>query len=153
MKKLSFSRFALSLTALISLVALVTVTEARDDFGTSVEVALEKSECGSSCVMVFARVGERFRYELKAEDSYSAIRFASGENASGEKSTLPAGLSLDKKENALVGVPLKAGFHEFVVLRTDKGVTREEVVLIDIQGHPFSSGSSDYASYFAGGLR
>lgn len=101
--------------------------------------------------MVFARVGERFQFDLEVSEHLSTDCVV-GENATGESSSLPAGLAFNAEEATLEGVPLRAGFHEFVVLQTEKGMTREQVVLIDIQEHSFGSGGVDYASYVAGGL-
>lgn len=125
---------------------------AAEESELSPAVKLQRSETGSSCVMVFATVGEQFRFDFSKEGSCSTLKCAPGVSASGQKSELPAGLGYDSKERALVGVPQRPGFHEYVVLRTEKGVTSEQVVLIDIQGHSFASGGMDYASYFAGGL-
>ncbi len=114
------------------------------------------SECDggmNSCVMVFARVGERFRFDLLPGEGKSATDCAVGRNAAGEVSTLPEGLAFDADAAALRGVPQKPGFFEFVVLQTEQGRTTEQVVLIDIQEHSFGSGGLDYASYVADGIR
>lgn len=115
------------------------------------EVALEKTSCGCECVMVFAKVGEEFQYDFETESGQSLI--VPGMNASGEMSRPPQGLRLDAGDAELSGIPLRPGFHEFVVLQTEKGVTHEKVVLIDVQGHSFAAGGLDYASYFAGGIQ
>lgn len=104
-------------------------------------------------VMVFARVGERFRYELSSVADQSSVVCVVGKNAEGKKSSLPQGLVFNAKDATLEGMPLRSGFHEFVVLREENGATQERVVLIDIQGHGFASGGVDYASYVSGGIR
>lgn len=125
--------------------------EEPDELAPAVD--LRKSEAGSRCVMVFATVGEEFRFDFAREGACPTLECAPGIDAAGEKSELPAGLCFDSEQDALVGVPQRPGFHEYVVLRTERGITSEQVVLIDIQGHSFSSGGMDYAAYFAGGIR
>ncbi len=145
LKVLSFA----SILAASSLLGFVHGAEEPEPCST---IALSRSDCGtSSCVMVFARVGERFQFDLQVSDHLSTDCVV-GVNATGESSSLPAGLAFNAEEASLEGVPLRAGFHEFVVLQTEKGMTREQVVLIDIQEHSFGSGGVDYASYVAGGL-
>lgn len=124
----------------------------KEERPISPAVGLENVARGNSCVMVFAKVGEPFYFEFSEEGACPSLKCSPGVDVSGEKSELPAGLGFDTEKSALVGVPQHPGFHEYVVLRTEKGGTSEQVVLIDIQGHSFSSGGMQYASYFAGGV-
>lgn len=103
--------------------------------------------------MVFARVGERFRFELAEAEGAGPVSCAVGKDAEGEKSSLPLGLVFNAEEARLEGVPLRAGFYEFVALREQGGSIQEQVVLIDIQGQAFASGGVDYATYVSGGVR
>lgn len=148
MKKLLLSKLSRGLAALSCSVVFVGSISAEEQVQPPVAVALEESDCGATCVMIFARVGEGFRYELGgASDCHT------GEDASGEASSLPAGLRLDEEGAVLEGIPQRSGFYELVVMKEERGVMREEVLLIDVQGHSFAAGASDYASYFAGGVR
>lgn len=154
MKTAIQTRKTLSFAAMVVASSLFGFAQGSDSVEPCSPVALSKSECGtSSCVMVFARVGERFQFDLKASEYFSAVDCVVGESATGRESSLPAGLIFNEEEGLLQGIPLRSGFHEFVVLQIEKGVTREQVVLIDIQEHSFGSGGVDYASYVAGGVR
>lgn len=139
---------ALAFTA-VSLVGTTASAKEKCHLGAKVETSAASGEC----LMVFARVGESFEYDLQLSDETAAPKCTVGLNAEGEVSVLPAGLSFDKSEGKLHGVPQRAGFHEFVFLSTEQGVTNEQVVLIDIQGLSLDAGGSDYASYFSGGVR
>ncbi|MBD5778690.1 hypothetical protein IEN85_04250 [Pelagicoccus sp. NFK12] len=153
MKLFSKNRSSLSVAVLLAAGSLVNFAQATGQGESSSAVALSESDSGdSSCVMVFARVGERFRYELPAASGQAVEKCVVGKNADGEVSSLPRGLVFNAKEASLEGVPLRAGFHEFVVVSTEAGEPREQVVLIDIQGHAFAGGGVDYASYVANGL-
>lgn len=144
------SRYLLTMTFAGGLACVCEASEGVDQAPT---VKLQKSESGSSCVIVFATVGERFRLDFAKEGSCPSLKCSPGVNASGQESELPAGLIFDSGDHALVGVPQHPGFHEYVVLRTEKGQTSEQVVLIDIQAHSLGAGGMEYASYFAGGRR
>ena len=152
MKSFRNTRSALLLSALAAATSLAGMAQAAPQ--SSAAVALSEGDCEASrCVMVFARVGEQFRYELSPAGGDSSAECAVGSNASGDKSSLPQGLVFNAQEGRLEGVPQRSGFHEFVVVQTENGVAQEQVVLIDIQGHAFASGVMDYASYVARGMR
>ncbi len=154
MKSCSKSFSALSFLAFAAVFALPGYA-GPNDRAESCE-AVQMSECDgspNSCVMVFARVGERFRFDLLPGEEKASTDCSVGRNAVGEVSTLPEGLAFDVDAAALRGVPQKPGFFEFVVLQTGEGRTSEQVVLIDIQEHSFGSGGLDYASYVADGVR
>ena len=127
----SLVRLSLAPSSLLLLAASFLTSESLAGESTlpAASVALEASDCASPCVMVFAKVGESFDYEVKpgaeAVDSECSI----GVNAAGEASSLPAGLKFDPIEGRLYGVPLHPGFHEFVVLRDAGDWQVEQVVL------------------------
>lgn len=146
------SRLFLPVFSIAVGVALASGSLAEAAEEPSPTVDLEQSDSGSSCVLVFATVGERFRFDFSGEKPCPTLKCSPGLTVSGHESEPPAGLGLDLKEKALVGVPLRPGFHEYVVLRTEKGVTSEQVVLIDVQGRDFAAGGMEYASYFSGGV-
>ena len=152
MKTSLFSRLLAPTLAFTMGVSLAGFAAAAEERELSPAVKLQKCESGSSHVMVFAKVGERFRYDFSREESCQTLKCVPGIGVSGQRSELPAGLDYDSEERALIGVPQYPGFHEYVVLRTERGVTSEQVVLIDIQGHSLSSGGLEYASYFADGV-
>lgn len=112
--------------------------------------AFDDGSCGSSCVMVFGEVGEPLRVAFGETE---ACEIVEGRNASGKACSLPLGLRFSKDDLALSGVPQNAGFFEFVLLETESGVTREKVVLIDIQGRSLSSIGAGYASTNLDGIR
>lgn len=116
------------------------------------EVALEDSHSGNSYVMVFGEVGDPFAYQL-GEAGAGPVRYRQGVSASGDPCELPEGLEFDADSIELRGVPARPGFHEFVLLETERGVTRERVVLIDIQDPSLSAGIEGYAAYFFQGVR
>ncbi|MBK1878417.1 hypothetical protein [Pelagicoccus mobilis] len=153
MKTRTFRRFLapFSLFSLCAVSACLAGDKQDGALSGVVDLKSEKSE--SRCVMVFAKVGERFRYEFKEEKPCPSLECAPGINALGEESALPQGLGFNADEFVLEGIPMRPGFHEYVVMRTEKGVTREHVVLIDIQEHSFAAGGVEYASYLAGGMR
>lgn len=148
MNKLFFFNLLRGLAAFSCSALAVGALAAEELVQPPVAVALDESDCGATCVMIFARVGESFRYELGSESDCRT-----GEDATGEASHLPAGLRLDKEGAVLEGIPQRSGFYELVVMKEEQGVAREEVLLIDVQGPSFAAGASDYASYFAGGVR
>jgi hypothetical protein len=154
MKPFSQIRSTLSIAALAAAGSLAGFAQAEDTSGHGSGVALKESVGGEdSCVMVFARVGERFRYELLPSKDADAVECVVGKCASGKKSALPRGIVFNAEHATLEGVPLRAGFHEFVAVRSVGGIAEEQVVLIDIQGHAIAGGGLDYASYVARGLR
>lgn len=154
MKLFSKNRSVLSVAALVAASSVASFAQAGRQADACSAVALSESEVDeSSCVMVFARVGERFRFELSPSDAQSPVVCVVGKNADGEMSLLPQGLVFNAEDARLEGVPQRSGFHEFVVVRTEEGQPREQVVLIDIQGHAFAGGGVDYASYVGLGVR
>lgn len=147
-----FSRNLIFLSCFLSS-ACVALGTGQPQTDQDEEVSLRESETGSPCVMVFARVGERFHYDLRSEERTEKVKVEAGSDATGALSHLPTGLALDAENLALSGVPQRAGFHEFVLRENIGGRVQERIVLIDIQGHGFAAGLGDYASYFAGGVR
>ena len=115
------------------------------------EIMIPACSPGDSCVMVFGSVGESFQYKLGQSDA--SADFAIGLDESGAICKLPEGLKLNRDEGVLTGTPLRGGFHEFVVLHTDKGVTRERVLLIDIQDAGVNPMLDSYASLLIGAAR
>lgn len=153
MKRLNSIRLASSFLAIFAGCSLETrAAEQAENLPSSV-VELERGERGNSCLMVFGRVGERLHCDLDGAAESSPTICEVGEDAEGKASCLPTGLVFDADKAVLRGVPLRAGFHEFVVLRTEGGETREQVVLIDIQGVAHAGAGVDYAAYFASGIR
>ena len=153
-------RMPSSVALLASAVFLAATVHAGPDCDAFVEsenpdatVILEDSECGNACVMVFGTVGEALGISLADGPAQVFVKCEEGLNAMGEPCVLPEGIVFDQESLSLHGVPSKPGFHEFVVLMTEKGVTREQVVLIDIQPAPSLQMQDAYASYFFGGIR
>lgn len=99
--------------------------------------------------MLFGKVGEVFECQINDNSGKTLSRISAGQGASGEQSQLPKGIELDLKHGCLMGVPQQSGFHEFVVLVTEKGVTRELVYLIDIQDSRTSPMLDSYANTFS----
>jgi len=148
--KIPFKLRILSLATIASLGASGLFAGASAQ-ASEAEVRLLHAACGSECVMVFARVGERFEYDFSEGEGKARVRL--GKNAAGEESRVPFGLRFFKKAGRLEGVPQRSGFHEFVVTRRAAGLWREKVVLIDVQEHALSAGIQNHAAYFARGVR
>lgn len=108
---------------------------------------------GSECLMVFATVGQPFRYEIAGIEAAEPADCSRGVDAHGDRSRLPRGLRFDKRALSLEGVPAEPGFHEFVALVTERGVTRERVILIDVAESRSARSLDSFASYFLGGAR
>ena len=116
-------------------------------------INLASEDCGSACVMVFAKVGESFTFEFLENGLKNGMDVALGIDAMGEDCELPEGLTFNQEELALEGMPQVAGFHEFIVLVTEKGVTREKVVLIDIEESSAHPARDSYATTVWGSIR
>ncbi len=113
-------------------------------------VSLSSCEDGSEYVMVFGKVGEPFDCQLDFQVQSQCV---AGYGASGEKCLPPKGIELDIQQGRLHGVPQKSGFHEFVVLVSEKGRTYERVLLIDIQESGINPMLDFYASAYAAVVR
>lgn len=153
MKRFHSIRLATSFLAIVAGSKLETRAEEQAEALPSPVVELEEGDCGNRCSIVFGRVGERLHCDLDGALENAASSCEVGEDAQGRASSLPIGLVFDAERAVLTGVPLRSGFFEFVVLRSEGGVTREQVVLIDIQGLAHAGAGVDYASYFANGIR
>lgn len=125
----------------------------QGEFGEVQLVDLSKVDSGSGCEMVFGQVGEPFLVSFAGGEQSAALRVSEGLNAVGEVCALPKGVRFSQDDKELTGVPKRPGFYEFVVLVTEKGVTKEKVVLIDIQSDSRLSLGASYAFSFLGGVR
>lgn len=153
---------ALSRSILLALAGLTVVLAASATGDATVSerserpdkvVNLDDSGSGSACVMVFGSVGRPFAVALGGPSGRSFAQCEEGLSAGGAPCVLPEGIAFDQETGLLRGVPQKAGFHEFVLLVTEKGVTRERVFLIDIQDESRTKSLNDYAFHFFGGIR
>ena len=154
MKKIALSSVASIPAAFLALGLFAWPLAAAEDSADTDDAAVvyEAGEAlGAECLMVFATVGQPFRFSL-TEGVEEAQRCRRGVGAAGYKSRLPRGMRFDAREQAIEGVPSEAGFHEFVAVVTENGVARERIILIDIVDRR-ARGLDSFASYFLGGVR
>ncbi len=109
MKIVSRSRAALSIAALSAIASLPSIAFAGGSSEPSPAVALSEGDCdSSSCVMVFARVGERFRYDLPLVQNQSDAECSVGKDVNGERSSLPEGLVFNAEDDCSNPAPAVA---------------------------------------------
>ncbi len=144
LKSVSSARLLKNLAvASLAAVAFLPVSVAAE---THLEGPCPGADLGENCIIVFAQVGETFEYQLANEQDGAEARVREALNAEGERYSLPKGISFDRETLSLRGMPERAGFHEFVLLVTEDGVTEERVLLIDVKDKSNPIARNAYAS-------